>query len=938
MLLKLKLLALLSCMGLLSMAQTRTTVKLQGKIIDGETGNAIVGASILISSTDNAAVHTGVNTDVEGGFFITLEKNKKYTLTISTVGYSTKEISDVEVTESVTPTLNISLERASKQLEGLVVKATARKEAQATLYNVQKNSSSISDGISGEVIRKSPDKNTGEVLKRVSGASVQDNKFVVIRGLSERYNVSLLNNSVLPSTEADKKAFAFDIIPSSVVDNIVIYKSATPDLPGDFAGGAVKVLTKDYPSKKISELSVSIGYNSLTTAKNFYSSYPKGSTDALGFFDDSRLIPGPYYRHKNGFILKSDEFKRSVTKLFPNTYGYQAARQSLPSISFTYTGGNTALLKKGHKLGYIYSIGYGNGRAVSDRDRSDFDIVKQLRYDYNTTNYDEKNNMSALLNLTYSYGKSKISLKNLFNNNFVKTIGIRNGASYEIDPNADPFYIKSANSEASANGLVNSVLEGAHKLGSDWNVDWNTSFGYTYKNQPDQRILAFRSPQGDANNFYLKLSNDNSPEIRNAGRVYSFLGENIYGASANIMKQFTWLGQEQKLKFGTMNYYRDRTVEVDALGYASLSFLGVQIPETKATTFHTIFSPENIDQYNLTVANIETNSTDYTANALLNSGYVMLDNKFTNKIKLTWGVRVEKYKQELTAKNKGTKTYDNTDVLPSALFTYALNNKTNIRASGSQSVNRPEFRELADYSVFDYDNYVAIRGNPDLERCKNTNADLRYEWFPAAGEIISASLFYKYFDKPIEQTNKGNDVLSYENADHATAYGAEIEIRKKLDFVGGKLFNQLTIYTNAAYIKGSVQFNGLSINSPLQGQSPYLINGGLNYTSSNEGFSCNLLYNRIGPRLRFRAQGGAALNIFEKPRDVVDFQISKKMANNKLEVKLTLSDLLAQSFTWYYKYDVNPSNTNYKAAEDKKIISNKYGTTATLALRYSFGK
>ncbi len=910
------------------------TARVSGKITDIESSSPIVGATVSIAGSETKK---GVTTDVEGRFFITLELNKKYTVVVTSIGYNPKEVTGIEITDSDIPTLNISLEKSRKQLENVIVTANVRKEAQASLYTAQKNSSSISDGISAELIRRSPDKNTGDVLKRVSGASVQDNKFVIIRGLSERYNVSLLNNSVLPSTEADKKAFAFDIIPSSIVDNLVIYKSSTPDLPGDFSGGAIKVFTKDYPTRKISELSVSLGYNSMTTGKNFYSGFPKGSKDAVGFFDNSRLIPGPYYNNRSGFILNSPEFKKAVTKLFPNSFGYESAYRSLPNINATYTGGNTAILKNNNKLGYVFSLGYSNGRSVSERERSEFDIVKRFIYDYNTAGYDEKNNISALLNLTYSYGKSKISFKNLFNNNFIKTVGIRSGANYE-NGLTNPFYVKSTNSEAAGNGIVNSVLEGLHKLNKSWTVDWNTSFGYTYKNQPDQRVLAFRSPENDASSYYLRLSNENSPEIRNAGRVYSFLGEYIYGASANAVKQFTWFNQTQKLKFGTMNYYRDRTVEVDALGYASLDFLGVTIPETKSSSYNSIFSSSNIDKYNLTVANIETNSTDYKGNAMMNAGYLMLDNRFSDKVKLTWGVRAEKYRQELSAKAKAKKVYDNTDVLPSLLFTYAVNKKTNIRIAGSQAVNRPEFRELADYSVFDYDNYVAIRGNPDLVRCKNTNADLRYEWFPAAGEIVSASLFYKYFDKPIEQTNKGNDVLSYENADHATAYGAEIELRKKIDFIKGRFFQQLTFYANAAYIKGTVQFGGLNINSPLQGQSPYLINGGLNYTAANDGFSANVLYNRIGPRLKFRAIGGASLNIFERPRDVVDFQVSKKMFKNKLEAKITISDILAQPFTWYYKYDVNPSNTNYKSGEDKIINSTKYGTTSTLSLRYNFGK
>jgi len=240
--------------------------------------------------------------------------------------------------------------------------------------------------------------------------------------------------------------------------------------------------------------------------------------------------------------------------------------------------------------------------------------------------------------------------------------------------------------------------------------------------------------------------------------------------------------------------------------------------------------------------------------------------------------------------------------------------------------------------VYDYDNNFVIRGNPNLQRCKNTNTDIRYEWFPSAGEIISLSVFYKYFDKPIEQVNNGNDVLSYANAENAKAYGTEIELRKKLDFIGNSFFKHLTLYANAAYIKGSVKFADLTINSPLQGQSPYLINSGLTYATSGDDFSVNLLYNRIGPRLRFRAINGASKNIFEKPRDVMDLQIAKKMLNNKFEVRLTVNDIFAQAYAWYYKFDPNPSNTKYDPSTDRLITSTKYGTTTTLSLKYNLGK
>lgn len=906
-----------------------STDKISGKVMNGETNSPLAGASVILEGESK-----GVSTDVEGRFFLSLRKGQTYHLKISCVGFVSKTVEHITAGDN-NGYMEIVLQRSDNNLQQVVVSTNIRKESVASLYAVQKNSAAISDGISADIIKRSPDKNAGDVLKRVSGASVQDNKFVVIRGMNERYNVSLLNNSILPSTEADKKAFAFNILPASLVDNLIIYKAATPDLPGDFSGGAVKVLTKDYPTRRISELSVSIGYNSLTTSKNFYKGNPNGSFDALGFLDNSRLIPGPYYRQRGAeFINNNDAYKRAVTKMFSNTYGYEPANKSMPNISASYTGGNTRLYDNGNKLGYIWSVGYSNGRIVSERKRDEYVIDKLFQYEYNTTNYDQKNNLSALLNLTWSYGKSKLSLKNLFNNDFTKTLGIRRGYSLVNAP--DIFYYKSSNSEVSQNGLANSVLEGLHRIGK-WTLNWSGSFGYTYKNQPDQKILSFRSPDNVDGDYYLRLSNENSPEIRNAGRVYSFLHEQIYGLSADVTREFKWRGLPQKLKFGTMNYYRDRSVEVDALGYASLNG-SATINESKESSFSNIFSTANIDQYNLTVANIGTNSTDYTANALLNAGYLMLENKFSDHVKLTWGTRVERYHQELAAKGKNKISNDNTDVLPSLLLTWSLNNRTNLRLSGSQAVNRPEFRELADYSIYDYDNYFAIRGNPSLLRCKNTNADLRYEFFPAAGEIVSGSVFYKYFTNPIEQTNEGNDVLSYANADHAAVYGIELELRKKLDFTGIAFLDHLTAYANAAFIKGNVKFGNLDINSPMQGQSPYLINGGLTWLSTDESFAVNVLYNRIGPRLRFRAKGAGALNIFERPRDVLDFQVSKKLLKNRLEIKLTVSDLFAQAYQWYYKYDPTASNTNYKASDDKIITAFKFGTTGTLAVRVNLGR
>jgi len=919
-------------MGVHANAQTG---RITGKIWNAETNTPVPGASVVAMElgASGATGSRGASTDVEGQFFLPAGKGRFYTLTVSGVGLVTRRLDSVAVNENGTP-LHIMVSTNSKSLQQVVVSTSVRRASVASLYAIQKNSSAISDGISADVIRRSPDKNTGDVLKRVSGASVQENKFVVIRGMNERYNAALLNNAPLPSTEADKKAFAFNILPSSLVDNLVIYKAATPDLPGDFSGGAVKVQTKDFPSQPISELSVSAGVNSKTTGKNFYKGQPNGKYDWLGYLDNSRLIPGPYYRQRGAeFINNSDDYKRAVTRMFPNTFGFEAARQSLPAISVQYTGGNTRLLSGGKKLGAILSLGYGTGRAVSDRERDEYDINRAFQVGYSTINYEDKNNLSGLLSLAYSYGRSKIAWKTIYNNEFVKTLAPRNGINRINDPNF--FYTQSLNNEVSQNGIVHSVVEGTHRPGKNWNIEWMGAVGYTYRNQPDQKILAFRSADNVDADYSVSLSNENSPAIRTAGRVYSFLGEWIYDGGVSVSRTFKWGEQTQKWQVGSLNVYRDRSVQVSALGYANLGSGTVAIPMSKEISFGTLFTPANIDKYNLTVANIFANSTDYDAHSLLNAGYAMMENRFSSKLKATWGARVERYHQKLTARNKVPIDIANTDVLPSLLLTWSLSNRTNLRLSGSRAVNRPEFRELASYAVYDYDNDVSVTGNPLLVRSQNTNADLRYEFFPQAGEILSASVFYKYFTDPIELTNRGNGNFQPENADHAYVYGAEIEVRKKLDFAGSDWLSHLTVYTNAAYIKGGVQFNGQDLKSPMQGQSPYLINAGLLYLPEGERWSANVLYNRIGQRLLTRGVAGGA-NIFEAPRDVLDVQVSKKLLKDKLELKLTLSDLLAQPYRWYYKFDPAATHTAYDPAKDAIIRSFTFGTTATIGLRYHF--
>lgn len=293
-----------------SLIVSAQSVQLNGKVVN-EKNEPLPGVTVNVTGI------RGITSDVEGRYRINLAPGKKYEIEFSAVGYAAKKVSDIEVGQGLDNELNVVLVVSSQNLEGVTVRAsTRRQESTASLLNFQKNNTALSSGIAADFIRRTPDRNTGEVLKRVSGASIQDNKYVIIRGLSDRYNQALLNDAVMPSSEPDKKAFSFDIIPSAMIDNIIINKTATPDLPGEFAGGLVQINTKDIPNKDAISVGLSVGYNTQSTFKDFTSN-PRNPTDWLGFDNGNRSI-SKQLASTSDYRLLTDAQKIEQTKTFPS--------------------------------------------------------------------------------------------------------------------------------------------------------------------------------------------------------------------------------------------------------------------------------------------------------------------------------------------------------------------------------------------------------------------------------------------------------------------------------------------------------------------------------------------------------------------------------------------------------------------------------------------
>lgn len=904
------------------------TGKISGTVTDKKTGETLIGVTVKIANTIK-----GSSTDVEGRYLVAGLTPGKYIVQASYVGYSTKNITEIEVKANASAAINIVMEESNSQnLNEVVITSKASQESINTLYANQKASLSISSGISAELIRRSPDRNTSEVLKRVSGASIQDNKFIIVRGLSDRYNSAMLNNAVLPNTEVDKKAFSFDILPSNLIDAIVVNKTASADIPGDFSGGVVQVTTKDFPDNKFFNFSLGTSYNTQSTFKDFQKATgSKGG--AFGSYNKDRDIPASFPSRAQ--YLNAPVAERvALSKQFVNNWGYNGVKSTLGPI-FQANYGTTKRYKDNSQFGTVLSLSYRYDEKLKTSDQKAYagqslgDQFSDKVYSYNT-------NIGALANFAYSWGNNKIALKNIYNrvleNQFTSREGIDDSQSKFLRT-ADYLLQRS---------LISNQLSGNHLLSVHKKIklDWNLNFANTNRKEPGFKRMEYQQEDGVPGYTRASVPSSGQADPRLAGNFSSKLNENLYGGSFDITVPVKWFQDNNKIKFGYFGQYRKRDFAARVIGFTrngNFDTSLLTLPQDQ------IFAPANIRENGFVLNEITNGGDQYDANSLLNAGYVMFDGYLTEKLRLGIGARLESYHQQLnSADNNFTPiivdtTY--TNLLPSANLIYNLTEKASLRLSGSQTVGRPEFREIAPFSFYDFNRNVSVVGNPNLKQSKTTNFDLGYAVYPSSGQVFSLSAFYKKFDRPIEQTlqlGTSGRTFGYANSKSATLYGAEMEFRRPLNFIG-ESFSNITFSTNASYMKSEVKV-ATTVNKtgkrPLQGQSPYLINAGLQYTSKAENSSgVSLLFNRIGKRI-WAVGNVQDPDIYERSRNVLDLQLAQKFAKSRAEVKLNYSDILNNKAIYYQKVKGSDPNAAFDAKTDNVNISDRFGSTLTLTFSY----
>lgn len=915
----------------LSISNAQKT-KISGKVSNNK-NEVLVGVNVILSG--NKQLKTSTN--IEGRYSFVVDANQKYTLTFSYVGYTTKTIDNVQVNKvGEEEVYDIILEENKKVTNEVIVTTTKQTNKAGETTNAviayQKNTNTVASVISAETIKRSPDKSTSDVLKRTPGTSLQEGKFIVVRGLADRYNQAMINGILLTSTEPDRKSFSFDLIPASVIDNIIINKAFVPELPGEWAGGLIQVNTKDIPTKNFFNLQLGTGFNTQTIGKDFYKD-DKSNTDWLGIDNGKRVLPNSYTT-KSNFDLLTPSQKTAIGKQLRNAW--TAAKTAAPlNISLQMNGGfNTHLFNK--KLGGTVGIIYNKSNRYLDllnRQNTLTGNVFSIVSNFNDDRYNENINTGAFGALAIQLNnKNKISLKSILNIHSNSTITNRSG--FDVTRSED---LKGTELSYKQNIFSSTQLNGEHSILNAVKLKWYGAFNILDGFVPDQRRILYSKITATNNPYQLVISNSLSQQ--SGSRIYQNLSDYIYTAGGDLSYTYTLFKTKQTLKGGYMLQIKDRLYDAQLFA----NYLPIDNPTLRLQSAETVFEQQNFgtgSDNKIAFDAIKGNTFRYLANTILNAGYIQFDNQFLNKWRIVWGARLEHYDQlSGSVKAKDPRhTYSKVlDILPGLNLTYKYNNKTNYRFSVSQTVIRPELREISALNLYDFELNASVQGYPQLQRTKITNVDVRYELYPKVGETFTVGFFYKSFIKPIEQIFSegagGSSTFTYRNAAKAITYGTEIEIRKKLDFI--TQLKNFAVQANASFINSRIKDEQYLIDRPLQGQSPYVINIGLLYDVPKHNFNATILFNKIGQRIYLVGDlsgGAGSPDIWEAPRPLLDLQLSKKIIKTKAELKLNVADILNRK---QYFYQNANDNYRFQKNEDAYRFTRTFGTTFSFTINYS---
>lgn len=909
--------------ALYAQAQTGTVT---GIITDAQSQETLIGVTIRAEGANRGAA-----TDVEGKFRITELTAGTHTLTVSYVGYKSLKVEDVKIESGKTTELSVALQADFGLLEEVVVTARVDRGSSLALINDRRLSSLVIQKVGAEELSLKGIGNVGEGLKKVVGVAMVGDKSLFVRGLGDRYNNATLNGLPIPSTNPDVKLIPLDIFPTSIVKNIEVLKSYNPVYYGDFSGGTIDIVTRDYPEKGFTKLSLSAGYNSISTGKAFLGK-KRGFSDLLGFSRNGRSMPelvansGAYDSYYNDNV--DPGFK---TPFAPHAYTAPV------NTGISFSSGNRYLLNNNRTFGYLLTVSNSNEYAYQPGKSAWFNAQQDAIYDFTTEDYFYKTNTSALLSLYLKASpKTNMSVTGLFVNDSRDGVQDNYGENWDLGP------IYGRRNTLIQNTLATGQVSVNHRLTGIWTLSGSAGYTKTVGSIPDRAQIMVESRGGEVPQYQFSPNG-----ITDINRFFADLHD--HDMATHINSHIKPGGIFNEINFGFDARYKKRKFDARQI-------------DADVKSIRTLFSLDELDdvlapsRLGIGSANtwrykeVPNEQNRYRSEMQIYAPYISANFIWAEKWNLTAGLRFEKsvqstdYKLDrdvVTAPYRNN-TINGNDLLPSVTLKYAVTPNSSLILAGSKTISRPLFTEAAPFRYNESAGTAQRQGNQYLRNGSNYNVDLRYDIFPNPGEIVSFSVFGKRLADPIElvRLNGSEPMFSYVNSDRAVVAGIEVELNKNLgSLLGATALRDFSVGLNGSYLYSRVEFDvdkldqkgvpfyPTNFKRPLFGASPYLVNADLVYRanwSEKSATSFSLTYNVFGKRLFIAGAQGTG-DIYEMPVNTLNFNINNTLSRN-VELKLGFNNLLNPNIVYNQEFATN--NLEY--------MNIRKGVSVNATLSYSF--
>jgi TonB-dependent receptor len=907
-------------------AQQENAGLLRGRVVADGSGTPLAGVLVTVKGGGHERY---AKTDSLGEFAIELPAGT-YDVELSHPQFDNGFALGVNVQAGAEQSATFTMTRgaggtaaSARNVEEVVVTGTYR----AGSVDTERFSENVVDVISAEDFRVTGDSDAVAALARVTGLTVVNDKYVYVRGLGERYSSTTFNGAKLPSPDPIRRVVPMDLFPTGALDAVNIQKTYSPDLPADFSGGAVQLVTRTTPDEQYRRLAFRVETNDQTTDREAIS-YDGGSKDWLGYDDGYRDLPTTV----KDTDLSSASPEDVQTAGLAMRRDYPSETRNLPA-NFGVEAGFGDSLDNG--FGYLVGARYENDWAWRREERrtsgGDGQGGAVARDDINQARTENNMDFSALLNLEYALDDSNTLRSATFLTRSTDKRTIR--STGHLDEN--DIDVADTEFEWEERQLLTQQFSGEHYIAAlhDLKIDWQGTWAEATREKPDRRFYRYEAVGA----------------LEDGSLVYQFSRQG--GSNERSWENLTDKSLEGALDFTLPVAFTESITSDLKLGFAYLD--KDRDSEYRRFRFETDFSLNNLEEvlgYTPDVVFSDpyiapglwelletTQATDnYTATEKNSAGYLMADTQFGDHWRLMLGARYEDSQLEtvtfdrLAPTNQIVSSLDDSDVLPAITATWSITESMQVRAGYSKTLNRPDLRELSPAPFLDPEERYVVIGNPDLVTAEIDNYDVRWEWYWSTVDNVQLALFYKDFTNPIESFilfgGSQGGARSFQNADSATNQGVELQVRSGLGGLSDALVDFFVRF-NAAYIDSEVKVpenaQETTQNRPLQGQSDWVANVQLGYDNPVREIEAALLFNMAGDRIN-------AVGVRGLP-DAIEESVPRLDFNYRQGV-----DLFGQKFTLQVK-GLNLLDPDYKVTRGD-VVERRYklGRTLYLGASYDF--